>query len=170
MPTAKQIESMQSRAPKVQNGTYVVTDTKGGHIKIKIHTARGGDYRGRRLISLTSGPFGSTDFHPVAFWEEAEHESHFPTSFVWPRFRGPRGDGEGYFTMHHPDGSNWDSKWGPFEKKIGLILGLVSPNATDFLKGEGYTYKLWPHCVVCNQPLDQAESIKYGIGPICASR
>lgn len=167
MPTTKQLEAMENRAPKVQNGTYVVTDSKGGHIKLKIHTARGGNYRGRRLISLTSGPFGATDFHPVAFWDE---DCEFPASFVWPRFRGPKGDGEGAFSPLAPDGSNWDRAWGPFEKKIGILLGLVSPNASGYWDGEGYTYKLRPHCIECNQPLDRPESMKHGIGPTCASR
>lgn len=161
---AATIAAIRARAPKVHNGTFTVDGgPKAGHFTVKLWTGSTGDFAGKRLLSLLTGPNNETDFKAVAFWDD-ERQS----AVVWRRFRGPSSTG-------YVDGFNWNRLgWSPYEQKLAIWCDLAvrgaEPDRHGYWYTEGYTLLLESRCCVCNRKLTHPESIEAGIGPECATR
>lgn len=152
--------------PNVHNGTYTVSHPTQGHFTLKLFTVKKGDLAGRRLISLLVGPDNVSNYKGVAFWNDARKCAN-----VWRRHRGPG-------STEPIDGYGWQSQgWSSVEKKLALWCDLaVRGDGTGeggrkgYWGARGYRLLLEGRCCVCNRKLTEPESIRTGIGPVCAGR
>lgn len=146
-PTA--VESHLQADGRVKNGTYTVqSDATGGHRTFKISTVQnpGSGLHGKRIVSLLTGPDNTSDYQGFAFVEDDN------SMRVWGRFRGSANETYGTILM------------------AILVRGRVQEDGTvraDPLKA---CVLFKSACRVCNRPLTDPESIRTGIGPICAGR
>ncbi len=156
---AERLFPSTKEGPRVHNGTYTVSHPERGHFTLKLHTAQGGKLRGERIVSLLVGPDNVSDFKGVAFWNDERGMCH-----VWRRYRGPD-------SRMPVDGYHWqDRGWSAYEQKLEIWTDLVVRGAKGFHAGAGYTLQLAGRCVRCNRELTDPESIRTGIGPVCAGR
>ena len=152
---------LPASSPKLQNGTFTVEHPETGrHYTVKLHTvtSEGSKLFGKRIFSLLIGPSNETDFVGVAFWDDEKR-----TAFVWRKFRSTG-------TTLRPDGVNWSKHWSKPEKKLGVLIDLALRGEGGFWSGDGYILHTEGRCVRCNRKLTTPESIKTGIGPVCAGR
>ncbi len=169
--------AMRAGAPILHGGTYTVAHPKHGHFTVKVHTAKGGELEGRRIISLLVGPDNTSDYRGVAFWNENERDQDgkpWPQARIWSRFRGP--------DSHLPlDGYHYQYKggWSAHEQKVAIFLDLalrklhqedLEERVHSHFAGEGYTILRESRCSVCNRKLTHPASIALGLGPECAHR
>lgn len=152
---------MEALAPRAHNGTYTVEHATRGHFTVKLHTAQNGKLKGRRIVSLLSGPNNETDFKGVGFYDEPRNEPAMVS--VWSKYRT-------YGTSPLFDGFQWDSNWGKVEQKVAIWTSLVLRPGRDYWSGEGYSLLKSGTCVVCNRKLTDPDSIRLGIGPTCAGK
>jgi len=165
----KQAAALPSAPPNVQNGTYTVDHGARGHFTIKLHTAQGGDLRGKRILSLLVGPDNTSDYKGVAFWDDEKREA-----FVWRRFLGAERvpiDGRHWSKGSDPEGYRLDAPGlSSVQQKLIIWADLVNRGDRGFWSGEGYTLLHSGRCVACNRELTDPESIRLGIGPVCGGR
>lgn len=162
------LAAMEAKAPNVQNGTYTVEGGPAGHFTVKLHTALRGNLAGKRILSLLVGPDNTSDYKWIAFWDDAAKRCN-----VWRRFTSP--------TRGQPvDAYNWGDHWNSHEKKLAIWCDLAVrggfgedggfDEGTSHWASNGYTLLREGRCYVCNRKLTDPESIRLGIGPVCASR
>lgn len=152
-----------NEAINVHNGTHTVSSPKGGHVTIKLHTAKKGALEGKRIISILIGPNNETDYTPVAFWNDKDQVAN-----VWKKHKHPmsrlRIDGYHYPARHEMNMVR------EIELKLAIWASLAVREDKGYWYKEGYRLLLEGRCVVCNRKLTDPESIETGIGPVCAGR
>jgi len=135
---------------EVHNGTYTVSNRAGGHRTLKIETILPDSKKpphhfrnqnsGRRVIKLMIGPDNETNYTMVA----------------WLNNDGPR--------MVQRYANDYGIVW-----TVNTLLDLAL-NREESRWHERYELMLEGRCLICNKKLTHPESIKKGIGPICAGR
>lgn len=140
-------ESHLQEDGRVKNGTYtLVSGRTGEHRTLKLTTAQRGGLKGRRIAKLLVGPNNEADYIGFAFVEDTN------VLKVWGAFRGT------------------------ITEKIGAALmailtrGRVQPDGSVVAEGLNGHVLFQSACRVCNRPLTCPESIRTGIGPVCAGR
>jgi hypothetical protein len=126
------------------NGTYTIQNRETGeHRTFRIRT-QGKDSSfapGRRVLSLLTGSDNTRDYTGFAF----VNDDADATIYVWQNRKGYVYDG--------------------YAK---LLRWLLVDKAEKVLAV--YEVLAESRCIVCNRPLTHPESVKTGIGPICAGR
>lgn len=108
------LEAMRASAPVLHNGTYTVSHAERGHFTAKVHTAAGGELKGKRIISVLVGPDNQSDYTGVAFWDDEKRRA-----IVWKRWRGTQSNGQ-------LDGRSFQSPaWSPYEAKLAVLIHLA---------------------------------------------
>ncbi len=131
------------------NGIFTVTSiTTGEHRTFRIKTqAEDAKFApGSRVVSLLTGPDNSNDYKSFGFVNPG-YQDNIKIA-VWKKYRG----------------SGWDKR-STFEKYAATLENLSS------LEGQGKIEILVEGlCRICNRKLTEPESLKTGIGPVCAGR
>ncbi|MCP4897845.1 MAG: hypothetical protein GY906_12805 [bacterium] len=125
------------------NGTYTITNRETGEYRTFRIRTQGEDSSfapGKRVLSLLTGSDNTTDYTGFAFVHD--DGSLFT---VWKKKRG--------------------TKYDKYAKLVRLVLFQKAPHAL-----EKYEVLEDCRCIRCNRKLTTPESIKSGIGPICAGR
>lgn len=131
--------------PVLHNGVYTVKNRKTGEyrtFRVKTQKKDASFAPGQRVIGLLTGSNNESDYTGFGFVSDAGVA-------VWTKKRG--------------DGVT-KSAWEWYAEMVwtlGVDAGL-SPFA------EQYTMELAGQCCICNRMLTTPESIKAGIGPVCA--
>jgi hypothetical protein len=134
---------------RVKNGTYTLVSEKSGeHRTLRIATVqnKSSGLHGKRILSMLVGPNNEADYIGFAFVQDDN------TLRVWGAFR-----------------STITADIGGALMAI-LSRGRVQPDGSvraDPLRAH-VLFK--SACRVCNRPLTCPESIRTGIGPVCAGR
>lgn len=167
--------------PNVHNGTWTV-DSPRGHFTIELKTAcPKSKLAGKRIISMLVGPNNRTDFRGVAFWDDVKQ-----AAIVWRAHRGPGSSGyvdAMHWTPSKPKSDNpfattkvdldphhAHPTFSKVEQQLSIWCDLVVRGDAGFWHAEGYSVLVAGMCVVCNRKLTDPESIRTGIGPVCAGR
>lgn len=135
----------------IYNGTYTLQNAETGeHRTFNISTQKFAP--GKRILSLLSGTDNTSDYTGFAFIEDDKIT-------VWHSKRGQQG------------------KKSPFEYYAALIEQLVvTQDENEEIKTSiefgcrSYIVMISKRCMVCNRKLTSPESIKLGVGPVCAGR
>ena len=135
---------MVGNAPAVRifNGRYTLESASGQHRTFEIHTQKADAEFApeKRILSILVGPENTADYKGFAFVDEAGIH-------VW----NSRAKQSEMYEIYA-------------EQLWSLALdGAFSPHAEC-----GYRLFMEGRCVVCNRPLTTPESIRNGIGPVCA--
>jgi Family of unknown function (DUF6011) len=152
----RNLEALYSPKPRLYNGEYTLTNVETGeHRTFKISTqAVDSDFApGERVLSLLTGSNNETDYTSFAF-VCADNQVR-----VWKSKRGI------------------DGKKSAYEFYAYLISQvLLAPSDSEEIEltvkacNRTYAVQVSKRCVRCNHKLTSPESIKYGIGPICADK
>lgn len=132
------------RAAKVFNGIYTIKSSQtGDHRTFKINTQgeKAEFAPGKRVVSLFTGTDNTADEHYTGFAFIDDAGIH-----VWEKKRS-EGLWQTYATM---------------------LWTLALDGAFSAWADKGYTIMSEGRCLRCNRLLTTPESIKSGIGPICA--
>lgn len=142
-------ESPRQEDKRVKNGTYTLVSHKSGeHRTFKIttvHNANSG-LNGKRIMSMLVGPNNEADYIGFAFVNDDN------ALYTWGRFKGTLTDDLGRCLMAF------------------LLRGTVDAEGAVRLEGVSGHVLFKSACSVCNRPLTCPESIRTGIGPVCAGR
>jgi len=135
------------------NGIFTIENEAGEHRTIKIRTQKedANFAPGERIASLLTGPENESDYQGFAFVKEDGFR-------VWKSKRG----------KNRISTFEWYAR----------ILELVDLTPDEMeeveisVKLRDRTYKILieKRCMVCNRRLTTPESIRTGIGPVCAGR
>ena len=134
---------------RVKNGAYTIVSHKSGeHRTLKISTVHNEESAlyGKRIISLLVGPDNQSDYRGFAFFNDNNSMS------VWSRFRGTLTEEIGRCLITF------------------LVNGKVSDDGSIRMEGVNGHVLFQSACCVCNRPLTCPESIRSGIGPVCAGK
>jgi hypothetical protein len=132
------------RAAKVFNGHYTIKSSwSGDHRTFKIHTQ--GEKTefapGQRIVSLLTGTENDSDSSYTGFAFIDDDGIH-----VWTKKRGE----------------------GLWEKYAEMLWSLALDSALSPWAVKGFTIMGEGRCIRCNRLLTEPNSIKSGIGPVCA--
>lgn len=133
------------------NGIYTIVspparaaETGITHRTFRIKTSQRGNLKGRRIVSLLTGPNNEADYEAFAFVE--------PWGIsVWKSHRG-----EGLRT-----------NWAAYARMLAQLAG---EDPREPLRRAGYKLEIARTCMRCNRLLTTSASISLGIGPECATR
>jgi hypothetical protein len=144
-----EFESHLQTDGRVKNGTYTLVSNKtGAHRTLRISTVmnkKSGLY-GKRILSLLIGPDNQSDYIGFAFVNDDNSIK------VWGAYRCT------------------------LTQNIGVSLVALLTRGRVGLDGSVTAEGISGHvlfksaCCVCNRPLTDPESIRSGIGPVCAGR
>jgi hypothetical protein len=132
------------RAAKVFNGFYTIKSGKTSqHRTFKIHTQddKAAFAPGKRVVSLLTGTENDNPEHYTGFAFIDEDGIH-----VWEKKRA-------------------EKNWGIY---ADMLWTLSLDGAHSKWADKGYTMMMSGRCIRCNRLLTTPDSIKSGIGPICA--
>lgn len=139
---------------KIANGIYTIENEAGDHRTISIRTQKkdASFAPGERIAALLTGPENEKDYQGFAFVKDEGF-------IVWRKKRGVNGRVSTY---------EWYAK-------ILQCLELQPSEmeeveATVSLSGRTYKILLSKRCMICNRRLTTPESVRAGIGPVCARR
>jgi hypothetical protein len=136
------------RVATVFNGTYTVENVNtGNHRTFEIKTRpRDSNFApGKRVVALLNGPDNEKDYIGFAFMGD-------DGITVW---RSKRGTAEGPSL---------------FDKYARLLWALTTEGENCGFYKQGFRLHSEGRCIRCNRKLTVPESIKTGIGPVCAGR
>jgi hypothetical protein len=120
------------------NGIYTYINTvKGTHRTFKIHTVKRGNLKGKRLVSLLSGPDNNSSYQAFAFVNEY---------------------GITAFRKHQHT---------QYESYARMIQDVALQGENSIYIQKGLEVKVEKRCLRCNRRLTHPESLKTGIGPEC---
>jgi hypothetical protein len=139
----------ESQVGPIFNGRYTVENTTtGDHRTFQIRTQKekAKFAPGKRVLALLTGPNNEEDY----------------TGFAFVSNRGIR-----VWKSKRREGDNLISKWEWYAK---MLWEIVTEGQESSWHRDGYRLLLEGSCVRCNRPLTEPESIKTGIGPVCAGR
>ena len=130
-----------NKISNISNGTFtLINREKGSHITMKIHTVKGGDLKGKRIISKLIGPDNTTSFQGIAFLNTND------TYALWKKHRTDKNG-----------------------QIISILLAmLIKGKASRF--SEKISIKASTTCLRCNRKLTTPQSIADGIGPECIKK
>ncbi len=134
----------------VFNGTYTITNKETGEYRTFRIRTQGADSNfapGKRVLSLLTGPDNTRDYTGFGFLVTATLRDGEVLTYVrvWKAAQ--------------------NSPWMGYVKLVNLVLILKDPSVLD-----KYSVEQSCRCIRCNRKLTTPESIKAGIGPICAGR
>jgi hypothetical protein len=136
------------------NGVYTIENEAGDHRTISIRTqAQDAKFApGERIAAILAGPDNEEDYQGFAFVKD--------TGFcVWRKKRGQNGRISTF---------EWYAK---ILEAIDLEPSEMEEVEVDVeLAGRKYTVMVSKRCIRCNRKLTTPESIRAGIGPVCAGR
>jgi hypothetical protein len=149
------------------NGTFTLTNrTSGAHRTYRVHTVPDDDpaegLRGRRIVSILTGPENTSDYTPFGFVERHPDTWGGWAIRVWQRYRSP-GD------PVHVDAYHWGDDWGQHVKLAAMLLCMML-RRTDCYFADRYDLLEERRCRRCDRALTTPESIEAGIGPVCIQR
>lgn len=129
-------------AVRIFNGRYTIESASGQHRTFEIRTQKpDADFApGKRILSILTGPDNTANYKGFAFVDEAGIH-------VWAS-RAKQSD--------------------LYEIYAEQLWSLALDGAFSPFVEVGYRLLMEGRCVVCNRPLTTPESIRSGIGPICA--
>lgn len=134
----------------IPNGLFTITNPEGDHRTFKINTIQNGDLKGKRRISLLTGPdnenhyrgFGFVDDETIVVWRKKRDKTH-----IW------------YAKLVEAAHKQLQTRYDSEEEVLDM----------DFeFKGRTYILQHSKRCLKCNRTLTDPESLKRGIGPRCA--
>lgn len=124
------------------NGRFTIESPRGGHKTFQIRTAKGGNLKGKRILSIFFGRentddrqyegFAFVNDDRIAIWGKKNDQTH--------------------------------------QMYVRMLTDLVAKGESSELYAMGYRLLMEKKCRVCNRTLTNPESIKSGIGPECAGR
>lgn len=132
------------RAAKVFNGHYTIKSSKtGDHRTFKIHTqSEKAEFApGKRIVSLLTGSENDSDESYTGFAFIDDLGIH-----IWAKKQGE----------------------GLWEKYAEMLWSLALDSALSPWAAKGFTVMGEGRCLRCNRLLTTPESVRNGIGPICA--
>ncbi len=145
------------------NGTVTVESPKGGHRTFKIHTAKEGTkLAGKRIVSMMTGSDNESSFTAFAFADQDACQGN-GAFYIWRRFIEGTPDSRTLF-----DGYHWPVEGNGWQKTLAIFADLMIRPDVGYFSGEGYRMLVERRCRRCNQKLTTPESVKAGIGPVCA--
>lgn len=133
------------------NGTYTIENTKtGNHRTIRIRTRRpdASFAPGKRTIELLMGPDNESSYKAFGFVTDEGVQ-------MWKR---------------NQSGAREWAKRNDFEKMSDILWGLVVLGEKSRFYQAGLRVHGSSTCIRCNRKLTTPQSIKAGIGPVCAGR
>lgn len=144
-------ETPIQRAAAILNGTYTVQSPSGAHRTFRIHTQPDAEKQrerrpdrepfapGKRIISLLTGPNNEADYEGFGFVDDNGIR-------LWRRF------------------ADKDT----FQKYAALVWSMGTRGEESKFHKAGARLLFEGRCLKCNRKLTTPESIRSGIGPICA--
>lgn len=140
------------------NGKFTITNDKGEHrtFSIKTQSKDAKFAPGQRVLALLSGADNDADYRGFAFVDDTHGVS------VWRSKCGAPGN---------PSIYEWYAELFGQVFKAAAVEGrdLTDPELSFAYKGHGYRVLVSKRCCVCNRTLTTPESIRSGIGPVCAN-
>jgi hypothetical protein len=129
-------------AVRIHNGRYTIESASGQHRTFEIRTQKpDAEFApGKRILSILTGPENTVDYARFAFVDEMGIH-------VWAS-RAKQND--------------------MYQVYAEQLWSLALDGAFSPFSEVGYRLLMEGRCVVCNRPLTTPESIRSGIGPICA--
>ena len=134
-------------AAKIFNGRITIENSETGEhrtFSIKTQKADAKFAPGKRILALLSGPDNTRDYQGFAFVDDSGVH-------VWAKYKGTT----------KPTAYDWYA-----DMVSVLVGGFPSRYGKHY---EGYEVHVAGRCLKCNRALTTPESIKSGIGPVCAS-
>jgi hypothetical protein len=147
-PKPGKVDLAAVEAPILYNGIYTISSPRGGHKTFRIHRVARGKLEGKRIVAILSGPENCTDYQGFGF-VEADGAVR-----VWRKKQQPK-----------PDGSV--SAWVVY---ADMLKSLALHGEAGRYHKMGYRLHVARNCLRCNRLLTTPESIRAGIGPICAGK
>ena len=132
----------------IHNGRYTVQNTRTGEhrtFSVKTQKDNARFAPGKRIVALLTGPNNEDDYKGFGFVDGSGR-----SIAVWSSKRGTTG------------------KRSHFEWYANMLVDLIC-GGTEWA-ARGYVVLVERTCRVCNRTLTEPESIRSGIGPICAGR
>lgn len=131
------------RVAKIFNGTYSISSPTGEHRTFDISTQpENAEFApGKRIIALLTGPNNNADYKSFGFVTDNGIN-------VYKKLRG----------TDEPSHFDWYAH---------LVWKLATTNDSRWHK-LGYKLMVEGTCLKCNRKLTTPESLKIGLGPICA--
>ena len=153
---------MEAAAPRIKNGTFTITFRNGDHRTLKVHTVKAGPLAGKRLLSLLTGPDNTSDYTAFAFVDDDRVT-------VWKKFRAALASFGTFRGYEWEKSSHKGGYWTRWQKAAAIFTDLVL-RERGYWTSEGCTLLVEGRCCVCNRKLTTPDSIRLGIGPVCAGR
>jgi len=128
------------------NGTYTIENLETGeHRTFSVKTQKDDSSfaPGKRIVALLSGPNNEHDYKPFAFVDD---------------------DGIRVFK------SKRAAKWTKWQWFAFMLWDLATNEGKELASKGRYELLIEKKCRICNRKLTTPESIKSGIGPICAAK
>lgn len=140
------------------NGKFTITNAKGEHRTFSVKT-QGPDAKfapGQRVLALLSGADNEDDYRGFAFIED-------DGIHVWRSKKAALGEKPTIF--------EWYAELFGQVFKAAADQGRdqTDPELSFTYKGNDYRVLVSKRCCVCNRTLTTPESIRSGIGPVCAN-
>lgn len=138
-PNGDKAMTAQETVIAIPNGEFTIHNpTTGNHRTFRIKTARNGNLKGKRIVSLLTGNDNTSDYKGFAFVYDDK-------IVVWQKYRGD----------------------GPWESYATLLWSMIVKGSESPYAQKGATIKESRHCARCNRLLTEPESIDRGLGPEC---
>lgn len=132
---------MSNQVSKIFNGAITIVSPKSpDHRTFRIKTIKEGTLKGKRILSLLTGPDNTSSYTGFAFVSETGVH-------LWSKYRG-----------------------NPLFERYAYLVWELSTNKQSPLLAEGYKILTQGTCICCNRMLTTPESIAQGIGPFCKER
>lgn len=132
---------MDNKKTKMPNGTFTLENiAKGSYITMKIHTVKGGELKGKRIVSRLIGPDNNTSYQGMAFITDNDK------IVLWKKHRTDK---------------NW---------KIVNILRNMLIYGFNSKHLDRISIKASTNCLRCNRKLTTPQSIADGFGPECVNK
>ena len=132
---------MNDKKTKIPNGTFTLENiAKGSYITLKIHTVKGGDLKGKRIVSRLVGPDNETSYKGFAFITDNDK------IVVWKKQRT-------------------DKNWQIVNILRNMLIHRFTSKHLDRISIKAST-----NCLRCNRKLTTPQSIADGFGPECVQK
>lgn len=147
---------------QIANGTFTLQNDSGFHLTFKISTGRKGTWKGRRILSIMTGPDNEESF--TGFGELCEDG----TIKMWQRLIWKKNPATGDFLTRDQVRACMNLVLD--HGNIGAENGAEVSKKFTARNGRSYELLVSTRCIVCNRKLTNPESVKAGIGPECYKR
>ena len=134
---------MVTKVATIFNGKYTLKNpATGQHKTFKIHTKKGGNLKGKRILSLLVGPDNMNSYRGFAFVNDDGIK-------VWSKYR--------------TENSVW-------QKYANILLDVLTNYENSIYIKKGLQLFQEARCIRCNRTLTHPDSIEMGIGPECINK